>query len=65
MPELITEEDPRALGLLFLERVSDTLAVLRTRPFIGIVADAGGRYTCIANNNIEINQTSVTVSVQG
>ena len=65
MPELTTEENPSAIGLLFSERESDNLAALRTRDFIGIVAGAEGLYTCIADNGIEISQASVFVDVQG
>ena len=58
-------EDPIAIGRLFSERESDSLAILRTRQFIGVVAGADGVYTCFANNSIETTETSVTVSVQG
>ena len=40
-------------------------AALRTRQFIGIVADAEGVYTCITDNGIEVNRISVTVLVRG
>ena len=52
-------------GQLQVDRPSSGMAVLRTRPGIGIQGVANGSYTCVATNEDVNNNFTVSIQAYG